>query len=228
MATGSDIIPQEGTRARKRRETLARITEAGISLFLEKGYDATTLDDIAARAGISRRNFFYYFKSKDEILLSLQSGMGDMIVDVLRNQPSGQRPLEAVRDAVLEVCAAIPADEMIAIDELMRTNPVVQARKQASMIEHEATLYAALREKWPEPDQAIRLRMVAMMAMGAIRLATDALHRDGGKRPFTNLLAENFDALLGLFVPASGQTATSPPSHRLRRMSSADGSRRSR
>lgn len=190
------IAPQEGARARKRRETLARITEAGIRLFLEKGYDATTLDDIAAEAGISRRNFFYYFKSKDEILLSLQSGMGDMIVAALKGQSSDQRPLEAVRDAVLKVCATIPADEMIAIDRLMRTNPVVQARKQASMIEHETTLYEALREKWPAPDQALRLRMVAMMAMGAIRLATDTLHRDGRKRPFTDLLADNFAALL--------------------------------
>ncbi|WP_253718125.1 hypothetical protein [Sphingomonas sp. AP4-R1] len=119
-----------------------------------------------------------------------------MIVDALGDQSSAQRPLEAVRNAVIKVCATIPADEMIAIDELMRTNPVVQARKRASMIEHEATLYAALREKWPTPDQAIRLRMVAMMALGAIRLATDALHREGGKRPFTDLLAENFSALL--------------------------------
>lgn len=192
----SDITPQEGTRARKRRETLARITEAGISLFLKKGYAATTLDDIAAAAGISRRTFFYYFKSKDEILLSLQSGMGEMIVDALGKQPSEQRPLEAVRDAVLKICGMFPADEMIAIDHLMRTNPVVQARKQASMIEHEATLYAALREKWPAHDQAIRLRMVAMMAMGAVRVATDAFHLEGGKRPFTDLLNENFDALI--------------------------------
>lgn len=196
MTGKRDIAQQEGTRARKRRETRGRITDAGIRLFLEKGYDATTLDEIAAEAGISRRTFFYYFKSKDEILLSLQSGMGAMIVDALRDQPSDQRPLEAVRDAVLKVCSIIPADDMIAIDDLMRTNPIVQARKQASMIEHEATLYAALREKWPNPGQAIRLRMVAMMALGTIRLATDTLHREGGKRPFTDLLAENFAALL--------------------------------
>ncbi len=63
--------PRQGVRERKRRETLQRITDAGIRLFVEKGYEATTLDEIAAAAGISRRTFFYYFKSKDEILLSL-------------------------------------------------------------------------------------------------------------------------------------------------------------
>ena len=195
MTQDSDFAPQEGARARKRRETLARITEAGIGLFLQKGYDATTLDDIAARAGISRRNFFYYFKSKDEILVSLQRGMGAMIVDALRQQPASQPPLEAVRDAVVKACAIFSTNEMIAIDQLMRANPVVQARKQASMVEHEATLYTALREKWPQPDRAIQLRMVAMMAMGAIRLATDSLHHEGGERAFADILADNFAAL---------------------------------
>jgi len=184
-----------GLRERKRRETLRRITDAGMCLFIEKGYEATTLDDIAAAAGISRRTFFYYFKSKDDILLSLQSGMGEMIVASLREAPRDQRPLTAVREAILKVCAPFPADDMIAIDRLMRSSEAVQARKQASYIQHEQTLFAALREKWPEPGRETVLRLVAMMAIGATRLAFDALNREGGKRPIADLLNEAFDAL---------------------------------
>lgn len=185
----------EGLRERKRRETLKRITEAGMCLFIEKGYEATTLDDIAAEAGISRRTFFYYFKSKDDILLSLQSGMGDMIVDALQHAPRDRRPLDAIRDAIVKVCAAVPADDMIAIDRLMRSSEAVQARKQASYIQHERALFAALRERWPEPERETGLRLVAMLAIGATRLASDALSREGGKRPLTELLHEAFDAL---------------------------------
>lgn len=185
----------EGLRERKRRETLKRITEAGMCLFIEKGYEATTLDDIAAEAGISRRTFFYYFKSKDDILLSLQSGMGDMIVDALQHAPRDKRPLDAIRDAIVTVCAAVPADDMIAIDRLMRSSEAVQARKQASYIQHERALFAALRERWPEPERETGLRLVAMLAIGATRLASDALSREGGKRPLTELLHEAFDAL---------------------------------
>ena len=185
----------EGLRERKRRETLKRITEAGMCLFIEKGYEATTLDDIAAEAGISRRTFFYYFKSKDDILLSLQSGMGDMIVDALQHAPRDKRPLDAIRDAIVKVCAAVPADDMIAIDRLMRSSEAVQARKQASYIQHERALFAALRERWPEPERETGLRLVAMLAIGATRLASDALSREGGKRPLTELLHEAFDAL---------------------------------
>ncbi|MDB5488808.1 MAG: TetR family transcriptional regulator [Reyranella sp.] len=187
--------PPEGLRERKRRETLQRITDAGMRLFIEKGYEATTLDEITAEAGISRRTFFYYFKSKDDILLSLQNGIGDMIVGALQLVPRDKRPLDALRDAIVTVCAAVPADDMIAIDRLMRSSEAVQARKQASYIQHERAVFAALRERWPEPERETGLRLVAMLAIGAMRLACDVLSREDGKRPLPELLHEAFDAL---------------------------------
>lgn len=187
--------PKDGLRERKRRETLQRITDAGINLFIKQGYDGTTLDEIAAQAGISRRTFFYYFKSKDDILLSLQSSMGEAIVAALMNEPRDKRPLDAIRSAIVKVSATIPADDMIAIDRLMRSSDTVQARKQASYIQHEKALFSALREHWPEPDREIGLRLVAMMSIGAIRIATESLSHEGGKRSFVELLHEAFDGL---------------------------------
>lgn len=187
--------PAEGLRERKRRETLQRITDAGMSLFVTQGYDATTLDEIAEKAGISRRTFFHYFKSKDEILLSAQSGIGEMIVAALRAGPRDKRPLETIRAAAIEVCAAFPTDEMVAIDRLMRTSPAVQARKQANYVEHEKVLFSALRDLWPEPSRETGLRLVAMLAIGAMRLAFDTLSQEGGRRPVVDLLNEAFDAL---------------------------------
>jgi AcrR family transcriptional regulator len=188
-------VPREGVRERKRRETLQRITDVGIGLFIKRGYDATTLDEIAAAAGISRRTFFYYFKSKDEILLSLQKGIGDMLVSALREAPQEMRPLEAIRYAVVKVCALVPADDMIVIDRLMRSSAAVQARKQASYIEQEKAVFAALRERWTSAERESGLRLVAMLAIGAMRLATEAFGREGGKRPIVDLLNEAFDAL---------------------------------
>ena len=69
----------EGLRERKRRQTLQRIAEVGLRLFLAKGYEATTLEEIAAAADIARRTFFYYFKSKDGILLAYQAGFADAL-----------------------------------------------------------------------------------------------------------------------------------------------------
>ena len=192
-----DGAPQEptGLRERKRRETTQRIVDAALRLFIANGYDATTLDAIAAEAGISRRTFFYYFKSKDEILLSLMEGSDAVIAAAVRAEPSSKRPLAVARDALIAIGARYPADEMIVIDRLMRSNAAVQARKQANYVRQELGLFAALQEKWPAPERAEALRLVAMMAVGAIRLSLETLYREEGKRPLPQIVAESFATL---------------------------------
>jgi AcrR family transcriptional regulator len=185
----------EGLRERKRRETAQRIADAGLRLFIANGYDATTLDAIAAEAGISRRTFFYYFKSKDEILLSLMDGADEMIAAALRDEPSTKRPLEAARDALVRICARYPADEMIIIDRLMRSSEAVQARKQANYVRQEKALFAALCEKWPGPEANNRLQLIAMMSIGAMRLSLETLYREEGKRPLPVIVIETFATL---------------------------------
>ena len=184
-----------GLRERKKQETLRRIIDAGICLFIEQGIDSTTVDQIAAKAGISRRTFFLYLKSKDDILLSLQSQMGDLITERIRLADDTASPIDAVRAAVIDVCAQVPADDLAAIDRLMRTSAAVQARKQVTYVEQERRLVDGLRSRWPSPEREMALRLVAMLAMGAIRLATEALGREGERRSLVELLKVNFDVL---------------------------------
>ena len=184
----------EGLRERKRRQTLQRITDAGVGLFLKQGYDATTLDDIAAAADISRRTFFYYFKSKDDILLSMQDSMGAAVREQVRTAPTGKTPVAAVRDALVQICAQFPPDEMIALDKVMRSSPAVQARKQGSYVQQEQKLMEVMRERWPERSDMAH-RLTAMMAIGTMRLSFDTLSREEGKRPIAAILNETFDAL---------------------------------
>jgi AcrR family transcriptional regulator len=195
MVARDDAQPAPGLRERKRQETLWRITDAGICLFIEKGIDATTLNEIAAMAGISRRTFFHYFKSKDDILISLQKGMGEVIAERIRQAAAGASPLDAIRASVIGVCAEVPTDDLVAIDRLMRSSPAVQARKQASYVEQEGLLFAALSARWPDPARAMALRLLAMLAIGAIRLATEALSQEGERRSLIELLNAAFDAL---------------------------------
>lgn len=186
---------EEGLRARKRRETLERITDAAMRLFIARGYAQTRVEDIAEAAGISRRTFFHYFESKDDILLSLQSGMGPILAAALRATSPDLRPLDAIRAAMIAVSATFPQEDMLAIDRLMRASPAVQARKQASYVQQEQALFAVLRERWPAPEREAGLRLAAMLGVGAMRLALEALSREEGRRPLVTLLNEAFDAL---------------------------------
>lgn len=186
---------EEGLRARKRRETLHRIAEQGLKLFLTNGYEATTLEAIAEAAGISRRTFFYYFKSKEEILLAWQDGG---FIEILRaavlQQSTKQSPLDAVKNALLGLTIRFQADykQLRVIERLMCANESLRIRHQAKYVEKEQAVFEALCQMWPQPKRQPALRIVAMMSVGALRLAIDNWNRDQGKRPISIYLKEAF------------------------------------
>lgn len=184
-----------GLRERKRRQTLQRIANAALRLFLKKGYDATTLDEIAEAADISRRTVFHYFDSKDAILLAWQSGAEDIYRAALADAPLDRTPIEAVRDALLTMVSRYETQEAIAIDRLMRSTEALRARKQADYKRQEEALFAVLSEKWPAPEERVRLRVVAMMGLGAMRIAAEAWSAEQGIRPLETYLEEAFAAL---------------------------------
>lgn len=182
----------EGIRERKRRETLARIAETGLRLFMAKGYENTTLEEIAEAAGISRRTFFYYFKSKEEIILVWQTASVEYIRSAVLAQSSDQTPLEAVKNALLKLTAGYESDENIVIDRMIRASEALQARTQSKYLAQEQAVFEALCEKWPQAKRRKHLRIVAMTAIGAFRLAIEAWSNEDGKRPVSAYLRESF------------------------------------
>lgn len=172
----------EGLRERKRKETLHRIAETALKLFVANGYEATTLDAIAAAAGISRRTIFYYFKSKEEILLAYQSGVGEMIRAAVLQESTDQPPLDAVLNALLKLNSGYDSQQMIAIDRLLRSTEQLRASKQAKYMQQEQALFEALCQLWPQAKRRNALRMVAMASIGALRLAIEAWVESGGKQ----------------------------------------------
>jgi AcrR family transcriptional regulator len=190
----------EGLRARKRQETLERIAETGLRLFSQHGYEATTLEAIAEAAGISRRTFFYYFKSKEEILLDWQMrGFSASLRKAVLAQPGGKAPYEVVRDALLALSVGFRTQEFISIDRVLRASETLKARKQATYGLHEQALHDVLVERWPEPARRDALRLVAMASLGAMRLAIEAWIQAGGDRPVDAFLRAAFTGLTSEF-----------------------------
>jgi AcrR family transcriptional regulator len=186
---------EQGLRERKRRETLRRIAEEGLKLFLTNGYEATTLDEIAEAAGISRRTFFYYFKSKEEILLAWQGGgFTETVRAAVLEQSTRQSPLDAVKNALLGMMTRFKADfkQARAIERLVCSNEALRLRHQAKYVEQEQAVFEALCQMWPQPKRQPGLRMIAMISVGAFRLAIDSWSRDEGRRPIDAYLKEAF------------------------------------
>ena len=146
---------KEGLRERKRRETRRRIAEEGLRLFAENGYDATTLETVAAEARISARTLFYYFKTKDEILHFWQgSGFLEALGPTLLAQKREQEPLEAVCHCLLQLISRYDTPESVIVDRVLNASETLRMRKQLIYLQMEQTVFAALLRALAAADAA--------------------------------------------------------------------------
>ena len=186
----------EGLRERKRRQTLERIVETGLKLFMENGYEATTLDAIAAAAGISRRTFFYYFKSKEDVMLAWQDGgLLQALRPAMLEQSADQPPLRAALECFLKLASRYEAKQSIVVDRLLRSTEALRLRKEAVFVEMERALVKVMCELWPAPAQMDALRVAAMIAVGTLRLALDDWRQDKARHPLAHYLRRSFALL---------------------------------
>jgi AcrR family transcriptional regulator len=197
-------IPND-LRERKRQLTLDRIAETGLKLFMEHGYEATTLDAIAAASGISRRTFFHYLKSKEDVLLEHESGK---FLHVLRptflKQSPKQSPIDAARKTFLALASTYQTEESVIADRILRSIETLRLRKEALLVQMEQVLAEAMYELWPDETRRPALRLAAMMAMGTLRFAKDNWRQEDAARPLTHYIDEAFDLLAQQSKRSSG------------------------
>ena len=191
---------RQGLRERKRRETHERIQESAKNLFIARGYEATTLEDIADAANISRRTVFHYFKSKDDILMSMAGGMGEALAQGLDAQPPGKPPLATMIDVLERVAAAQPRQELLIFDKVMRSSEAVLARPRAHYILHEETLFLAMELRWPDPVMREELRLTATMVVSVVRLSLERFNREEGRRSLSELMHDEFALMKRILV----------------------------
>lgn len=121
MAQRYTVTMDSGRRERKKLETREALLEAATELFQTKGYDATTIEEIAERVDVSARTFFRYFASKDEVYMASEAKFAPGVtqrkliamVSELRARPASEPVLTALRKATraaLETGESTPYD----------------------------------------------------------------------------------------------------------------------
>jgi AcrR family transcriptional regulator len=111
----------------------AEIADAAMGLFLSRGFEETTVEDVAQAAGISRRSYFRYFTSKEEVLAEGLATVGRTIAAALESRPHGEEPWSALRRAFDPVVHLADTDPHArALGRLMLQHPHVQRDKDAT------------------------------------------------------------------------------------------------
>jgi AcrR family transcriptional regulator len=170
-----------GHRERKRLETRQRITEQALRLFVARGFDRVTLDDIAAAAGISRRTFFHYFESKEDLAFAWLDSSTDAMVAAVADQPKRLPMLAMALNAIVACAAPFPRDEAWALARLVQETPALRDRSQMKYGRLETALAAALAARKGLKPGDLKARLAAMTAAGALRVASQAWYESGGK-----------------------------------------------
>ncbi|WWP84098.1 TetR family transcriptional regulator [Bradyrhizobium sp. 26S5] len=186
-------------RARKRRETRERLTRAAMALFLERGFEATTLDDIVAAADISRRTFFHYFASKEDVVFAWQEDGSTALIAAVAARPATESMLQAAENAIAEMVRQLDPREAVALAKLKRDNPALQARDQVKYEKLERDLADALLKRAGNKADRMRARLVAMITTGAMRVGGDLWAADGAREKPDLLAKRIFAAIRAIF-----------------------------
>src|SRR5215207_7180855 len=84
---------------RKRQLVRDELTEAALKLLAFQGFEETTIDQIVAAAGVSRRTFFRYFRSKEDVIIEFLGHLGTKLSHALAARPASEKPSVALREA---------------------------------------------------------------------------------------------------------------------------------
>jgi len=184
-----------GLRQRKRQETRARLTRAAMALFLERGFEATTIDDIAAAANVSRRSFFHYFASKEDVVAAWQEGAAAALVAEVIARPAGESMLTAAENAIAGAIKRIDPAEAAAMSRLKRDTPALQARDQLKYEKLERALAEGLARRARTKSDRAKARLVAMIATGAMRVGGESWIGEGVREKPEVVVKRTFDAI---------------------------------
>jgi AcrR family transcriptional regulator len=128
-----------------------RLEKAAMELYLERGFEQTTVAQIAARAGLTERTFFRHFADKREVLFAGSSALLDLMAGAVTGAPEGAAPFEAVTAALMAAGATL--DEHVGHaharqrQAVIMAHPALQERELIKMAALAAALAQALRER---------------------------------------------------------------------------------
>jgi AcrR family transcriptional regulator len=162
----------ESLREREKRQRRQLIADTALQLFADRGYCATTIEDIAAAVGIAPRTFFTHFRSKDDLVFALDEQRYDLLAQRLVDRAPGTDAL-AVAVQVLQQWLTERGEATDVVRErLLAESPALAARSHTQIARYQALLARAISvdlhvDGDADPESEVDVEMRAAMAAAA-------------------------------------------------------------
>ncbi|MFE0360166.1 TetR family transcriptional regulator [Streptomyces griseoaurantiacus] len=183
-----DTATRPGLRERKKQRTRDALLRRGLELFTTRGYERTTVDEIAEAVDVSQRTFFRYFAGKEDIVFFVQEMVESQYVTEIARRPAEEAPVEAMRQAVMSCWDRIGAsiEQLVPVELHLRTYQLIwetpallaiHLRRSIEWEEKIARILAAREGVDPETDPRPR---VAVGLFGGVMRVTERTWSAGG------------------------------------------------
>ena len=184
-----------------------RLERAALELYSERGFDQTTVAEIAKRAGLTERTFFRHYADKREVLFFGQGMLRDILVHAVADAPDSVAPIDAV-GAALEATAELLQERRDLARQraaVVAANPSVPERELIQMASLAAAVTEALRRRGvPEPAASL----TAQAGMAVFHVGFTRWIDDGNTTPLAQLMRESLAELKAVTACSSTPVVT--------------------
>jgi AcrR family transcriptional regulator len=199
MPPGEQALP---LRARTRLAVKAQVAEIALELFLSRGFEKTTIDQIAKAAGMSRATFFRYFPTKEDVLLVMAEDYAWHARDALAERPDDEPVWTALRHALEPAVRQEGKDTAAALQtaRAIVQSPSVRSRYQERYLQLRELLHPEIVRRLALPDSA-QVDPGASALIASALSCLDAAIETWVERGGTSTLPELLDQAMGAVHP---------------------------
>jgi len=197
--------PRRGRSAEGRAEVRRDLVDAAVTLFTEQGYDETTIDDIATAAGVGRRTFFRYFRSKEDAISPDHEAGLARVAEVFATAHPREPTASLVLRAGETVFELYTDDPPLSVRRFALTHrvPVLRDRESAGVDHYRRLFTRQLRKRM---DDDLRAAVAAASVVAAHNVALRKWLAAGGSPTGIPALLERFRSVADLLPGGAGLT----------------------
>jgi AcrR family transcriptional regulator len=188
--------PEPDWRQRKKTATRGRIRASALRLFREQGYDTTTVEQIAAAAGVSHMTFFRYFPAKEDVVLS--DDYDPLIASAIAQTPATWPVIRRIRTVLAEGLRLIydtNRDTLFDQVKLIVATPALRDRLWADQVATQQLILQALSAGQDEQRPSFQTRVTVAACLAAASTAILTWVESDGTLELPDLMAQAFDTL---------------------------------
>ncbi|MFD3563823.1 TetR/AcrR family transcriptional regulator [Streptomyces sp. NPDC058686] len=167
-------VPTTGRRERKKAATRQKIADTAMRLFLERGYDAVGIRDVAAEADVAVTTVFSHFASKEALVFERDDTFEQRLTQAVADRAPDEPLVPALRREIHALVRHCTADGSAPIYRMIDQSPALREYEESMRLRHAESLATALAADPGLPQSATACRTIARFAIDAYALAREA------------------------------------------------------